>query len=103
MAETGARKVRLGMIGGGTGAFIGYVHRIASRLDGDYELVAGALSSRPAVALESGRNLGLDPTRTDTSYEQMAAEEAKRADGIEAVAIVTPNNVHYGPAKLFLE
>ena len=55
MAETGARKIRLGMVGGGTGAFIGYVHRIASRLDGDYELVAGALSSRPEVAKESGR------------------------------------------------
>ncbi len=103
MAETGKRKIRLGMVGGGTGAFIGYVHRIASRLDGDYELVAGALSSRPAVAKESGLNIGLDPARTYTSYEQMAEKEAKREDGIEAVAIVTPNNVHFAPAKLFLE
>ena len=103
MAETGARKIRLGMVGGGTGAFIGYVHRIASRLDGDYDLVAGALSSRPEVARESGKNIGLAPDRIYTSYEEMAKKEAARPDGIEAVSIVTPNNVHYGPAKAFLE
>jgi len=103
MAENGARKIRLGMVGGGTGAFIGYVHRIASRIDGDYDLVAGALSSRPEVALESGRNLGLAEDRIYTSYEDMAKAEAARKDGIEAVAIVTPNNVHFGPAKAFLE
>src|SRR3982750_1601637 len=98
MAETGARKIRLGMVGGGTGAFIGYVHRIASRLDNDYELVAGALSSRPDVARESGVNLGLAPERTYTSYEEMAQKESRRPDGIEAVSIVTPNNVHFDPA-----
>jgi predicted dehydrogenase len=103
MAENGARRIRLGMVGGGTGAFIGYVHRIAARLDGDYELVAGALSSRPEVARESGSNLGLAPDRTYASYEEMARKEAARPDGIEAVAIVTPNNVHFGPAKTFLE
>jgi len=103
MAENGARRIRLGMVGGGTGAFIGYVHRIASRLDGDYELVAGALSSRPEVARESGKNIGLAPDRIYTSYEEMAKKEAARPDGIEAVSIVTPNNVHFGPAKAFLE
>ena len=103
MTENGSRKIRLGMVGGGTGAFIGYVHRIAARLDGDYELVAGALSSRPAVAKESGRNLGLDKDRIYTSYEEMAARESQRPDGIEAVAIVTPNHMHFGPAKAFLE
>ena len=103
MTENGQRKIRLGMVGGGTGAFIGYVHRIAARLDGDYELVAGALSSRPAVARQSGKNLGLDPKRTYTSYEEMAEKESQRADGIEAVSIVTPNHMHYGPAKAFLE
>ena len=103
MAETGARKIRLGMVGGGTGAFIGYVHRIAARLDGDYELVAGALSSKPAVAKESGRNLGLADDRIYTSYEEMAASESRRPDGIEAVSIVTPNHMHVGPAKAFLE
>ncbi len=103
MAENGARRIRLGMVGGGTGAFIGYVHRIAARIDGDYDLVAGALSSRPEIAKESGRNLGLAEDRTYTSYEEMARAEAARPDGIEAVAIVTPNHMHYGPAKTFLE
>jgi len=103
MAENGARRIRLGMVGGGTGAFIGYVHRIASRLDGDYELVAGALSSRPDVARESGRNLDLAEDRIYTSYEDMAKAEAARPDGIEAVSIVTPNHMHFGPAKAFLE
>jgi len=103
MAETGARRIRLGMVGGGTGAFIGYVHRIAARLDGDYELVAGALSSRPEVARESGRNIGLSPERTYASWQEMLKSETARPDGIEAVAIVTPNNVHFAPAKAFLE
>jgi predicted dehydrogenase len=103
MAETGAPRIRLGMVGGGTGAFIGYVHRIAARLDGDYELVAGALSSRPDVARESGHNLGLAEDRIYTSYEEMAARESARPDGIQAVSIVTPNHMHYGPAKAFLE
>jgi len=103
MAENGAPRIRLGMVGGGTGAFIGYVHRIAARLDDDYELVAGALSSRPDVAIESGKNLRLADDRIYTSYEDMAAKEAAREDGIQAVAIVTPNNMHFGPAKAFLE
>ena len=103
MAENGAKRIRLGMVGGGTGAFIGYVHRVASRIDGDYDLVAGALSSRPDVAKESGRNLGLAEDRIYTSYEEMAKAEAARPDGIEAVSIVTPNHMHFGPAKAFLE
>src|ERR1700710_1633245 len=103
MVETGARKIRLGMVGGGTGAFIGYVHRIASRLDGDYDLVAGALSSHADVARDSGRNLGLSEDRIYTNYVEMAAAESAREDGIEAVSIVTPNNVHFGAAKAFLE
>ncbi|UJQ95579.1 Gfo/Idh/MocA family protein [Mariluticola halotolerans] len=103
MAETGARRIRLGMVGGGTGSFIGYVHRIAARIDGDYELVAGALSSNPATAKESGKNLGLAEDRSYTSYADMAAAESVREDGIEAVAIVTPNHVHVGAARAFLE
>ena len=89
MAENGAMRIRLGMVGGGTGAFIGYVHRVASRIDGDYDLVAGALSSRPDVAKESGRNIGLAEDRIYTSYEEMARAEAARPDGIQAVSIVT--------------
>lgn len=103
MAENGARPIRLGMVGGGTGAFIGYVHRIAARLDGDFQLVAGVLSSRPEVARESGRNLGLAEDRIYESYEEMARAEAARPDGIEAVSIVTPNHMHVAPAKAFLE
>jgi predicted dehydrogenase len=103
MAENGSRRIRLGMVGGGAGSFIGYVHRVASRIDGDYELVAGALSSRKDVALTSGRDLGLADDRCYASYRDMAEKEAARPDGIEAVAIVTPNHVHFEPAKIFLE
>lgn len=98
-----ANRIRLGMVGGGAGAFIGAVHRIAARIDGDYDLVAGALSSNPDNARQSAADLGIAPDRAYTSYEEMAQKEAARADGIQAVSIVTPNHVHYGPAKAFLE
>ncbi|GAA0786820.1 Gfo/Idh/MocA family oxidoreductase [Roseibium denhamense] len=97
------RPVRLGMVGGGKDAFIGAVHRIAARLDGCFELVAGALSSTPEKAQESGRALGLKPDRIYGSFEDMAKREARLKDGIEAVAIVTPNHVHYPAAKAFLK
>ncbi|MEZ5778849.1 MAG: Gfo/Idh/MocA family oxidoreductase [Paracoccaceae bacterium] len=97
------RKIRLGMVGGGEGSFIGYVHRIAAGLDGEYDLVAGALSSRPEVARRSAESLGIAPDRAYDSFETMAKAEAARADGIEAVAIVTPNHMHFAPAKVFLE
>ena len=100
----GARsRIRLGMVGGGIGAFIGYVHRIASRIDDDYELVAGALSSDPDRAQESGRRIGLAEDRIYASFAEMAAKEAAREDGIQAVSIVTPNHLHFAPAKAFLE
>ncbi|WP_077035466.1 Gfo/Idh/MocA family protein [Pelomonas sp. KK5] len=95
-------RIRLGMVGGGEGAFIGGVHRIAARLDDEYELVAGALSSTPEKARRSGSALGLDPARTYDSYQQMAEAEAARDDGIEAVAIVTPNHLHAPVATAFL-
>ncbi|MGN6487204.1 MAG: Gfo/Idh/MocA family protein [Devosia sp.] len=98
-----ANRIRLGMVGGGAGAFIGAVHRIASRIDGDYDLVAGALSSNPDTARQSAADLGIAPDRAYTSYEEMAQKEAARPDGIQAVSIVTPNHVHFGPAKAFLE
>lgn len=94
--------IRLGMVGGGEGAFIGAVHRIAARLDGRFVLVAGALSSDPARARDSGLALGLDPARIYDDFEAMAAAEAARPDGIEAVAIVTPNHMHAAPACAFL-
>ncbi len=96
-------KIRLGMVGGGQGAFIGAVHRMAARLDDQYDLVAGALSSTPEKSVASGRELGLDPERCYGSYEEMAEKEAARPDGIEAVSIVTPNHVHFPAAKAFLE
>jgi predicted dehydrogenase len=95
--------IRLGMVGGGQGAFIGGVHRIAARLDGEFQLVAGALSAAPERARASAAELGLDPERSYGSFQEMAKAEAKREDGIEAVAIVTPNHMHFGPAKAFLE
>jgi predicted dehydrogenase len=98
-----SRPIRLGMVGGGKDAFIGAVHRIASRIDGRYELVAGALSSTPEKAQDSGRALGLKEDRIYSSFEDMAKREARLKDGIEAVAIVTPNHVHYPAAKAFLK
>jgi len=102
-AETGEGPIRYGMVGGGQGAFIGGVHRIAARLDGEFQLVAGALSSDPARAKASAAELGLDAARSYGSFQEMAKAEAKRGDGIEAVAIVTPNHMHFAPAKAFLE
>ena len=94
-------RIRLGMVGGGNDAFIGAVHRIASRIDDKYELVAGALSSTPEKAIASGEALGLKRIYED--YKKMAAREARRKDGIEAVAIVTPNHVHFHAAREFLK
>ncbi|TWD47931.1 putative dehydrogenase [Agrobacterium vitis] len=102
-SEQRAPRIRLGMVGGGQGAFIGAVHRMAARLDDHYDLVAGALSSTPEKSLASGRDLGLDPERCYGSFEEMAEKEASRPDGIEAVSIVTPNHVHFAAAKAFLE
>jgi predicted dehydrogenase len=96
-------RIKLGMVGGGEGAFIGAVHRIAARLDDQYELVAGALSSTSEKARRSGQALGLAPDRIYDDYETMAKAEAGRPDGVEAVAIVTPNNVHAGPTYAFLK
>lgn len=95
--------LRLGMVGGGQGAFIGAVHRMAARLDGDWQLVAGALSSQPDRALASAAELGLDPARCYGNWQAMARAEADRPDGIDAVAIVTPNHLHAPVATAFLE
>ncbi|CAN5342476.1 Gfo/Idh/MocA family oxidoreductase [soil metagenome] len=99
----GGGRIRLGMVGGGQGAFIGAVHRLAARMDDQYEFVAGALSSNAERAKASGAELGLAPDRIYGDYRAMAAAEAKRDDGIEAVSIVTPNNTHVPIAKAFAE
>ena len=91
------------MVGGGAGAFIGAVHRIAARLDDCYDVVAGALSGDPARALASGSAIRLDPARCYADYREMARAEAARDDGIDVVAIVTPNHLHAPVATAFLE
>jgi predicted dehydrogenase len=96
-------RIRLGMVGGGNDAFIGGVHRIAARLDDKFELVAGALSSTPQKSQESGQALRLSPDRVYDDFKKMAIREARLKDGIEAVAIVTPNHVHYAAAREFLK
>ena len=96
-----APRIRLGMVGGGRGAFIGAVHRIASRIDDQYELVAGAFSSDAERSAASAADLGV--ARSYGSFAEMAAREARRKDGIEAVAIVTPNHMHAPVALQFLK
>ena len=97
------RRIRLGMVGGGEGAFIGAVHRMAARLDDHFELIAGALSASPEKAVRSAQALGLDPARSYDDFAVMAQSESARPDGIEAVSIVTPNHMH-GPAiRAFLD
>jgi len=96
------RRIRLGMVGGGEGAFIGAVHRIAARLDDQYELVAGALSSDAARAHASAAALHIEPGRRYAGFEEMAEREAARPDRIDVVAIVTPNHMHFAPTKAFL-
>ncbi len=96
-------RIRLGMVGGGEGAFIGAVHRMAARLDDHYTFVAGCLSSTPEKAQRSGEALGLDPARIYNDFAEMARREARRKDGIEAVSIVTPNHMHAPAAAAFLK
>ena len=97
--------VRYGMVGGGPGAFIGKVHRMAAALDGGYELVAGAFSSDPAKSQVAGLELGLDLSRAYDSYEEMAESENALTEGdrIELVSIVTPNHLHHAVARIFLQ
>ncbi|HEV2594325.1 MAG TPA: Gfo/Idh/MocA family oxidoreductase [Sphingomicrobium sp.] len=93
------QRIRMGLIGGGPGSFIGAVHRLAAEMDRQIELVAGAFSSDPVRSSEAGRAYGIDPDRTYASYEAMIAAEAERSDGIDFVAIVTPNHVHLPAAR----
>jgi predicted dehydrogenase len=97
------RRLRLGMVGGGEGAFIGGVHRMAARLDGQWDLVAGAFQSDPARSRAFGGTLGLAGDRCYGDFSAMAKAEAARADRIDAVSIVTPNHLHAPVAHAFLE
>ena len=100
-AQPRAPRIRLGMVGGGQGAFIGGVHRIAARIDDQYDLVAGCFSSTPEKSAASAAELGVPRAYGD--FTQMAIREARRKDGIEAVAIVTPNHMHAPVAREFLK
>ena len=99
------RKIRMGMVGGGPGSFIGAVHRMAANLDGQIELVCGCFSSSPAKSLETGRSLYLPEDRIYGTYQEMIEREAALPVGerMDFVSIVTPNHMHFGPAMLALE
>ena len=99
------RKLRMGMVGGGRGAFIGGVHRMAAALDGKIELVAGAFSSNPEKSKLSGEDLMLDPNRVYANYQDMATQEAALPvdQRIDFVSIVARNDLHYDVAKAFLD
>jgi predicted dehydrogenase len=99
------RKIRMGMVGGGRGAFIGAVHRMAAALDGEIELVCGAFSSNPEKSKLSGADFYLPPERTYGSYSEMILKEKELPEGerMDFISIVTPNHVHFGPAKMALE
>jgi predicted dehydrogenase len=99
------QKIRMGMVGGGIGAFIGGVHRIAAAIDGEIELVCGAFSSSAEKSKQSGAELGIDPTRSYGSFEEMirAEKKLKPEKRMQIVSIVTPNHLHYAPSKMALE
>ena len=99
------RKLRMGMVGGGNDAFIGAVHRIAAFMDGKIELVCGAFSVNREISLQSGEDLFVPEERVYPSYQEMIEQEAKLPDGerMDFVTIVTPNFLHFEPAKLALE
>ncbi|MDH3649716.1 MAG: Gfo/Idh/MocA family oxidoreductase, partial [Saprospiraceae bacterium] len=100
-----SRKIRMGMVGGGRGAFIGAVHRMAAALDGQIELVCGAFSSNAEKSKASGADLFLSSDRVYGTYAEMIEKEKVLPEGerMDFVSIVTPNHVHYGPAKMALE
>ena len=99
------RKLRMGMFGGGKGAFIGAIHRCAAFMDNQIELVCGCFSSNPERSLESGRELMLDDSRIYSTYQEMIEKEAKLPEDqrMDFISIVTPNHLHFGPAKMALE
>ncbi len=98
-------RLRLGMIGGGQGAFIGAVHRIAARIDDEYELVCGAFSGDPEKSRASGLSLGLPSNRVYNSYAELIEKEKQlpESERVQVISIVTPNHVHFAPSKMALE
>ncbi|MGH2643007.1 MAG: Gfo/Idh/MocA family oxidoreductase, partial [Chitinophagaceae bacterium] len=99
------RKLRMGMIGGGPDAFIGAIHRIAARMDGQIDLVCGAFSSHPEKSEKAGEMLFLNPSRVYPSYQEMIEKESQlpETERMDFVSIVTPNHLHFEPGKMALE
>jgi predicted dehydrogenase len=97
------RRLRLAVVGGGPGSFIGAMHRQAARLDDRYEIVTGVLSSDPEKSQKAGRELGMDPGRIYSSVQEMLDAESARPDGVDVVAIMTPNDSHFDYCMLALE
>lgn len=99
------KKIRMGMLGGGPGSFIGPVHRMAANLDGLIELVCGCFSSNPDKSAQTGKELCLPENRIYTSYQEMIEKEAQLPEGerMDFISIVTPNHVHYAPAAMAME
>jgi len=97
------RKIRLGMIGGGQGSFIGPVHRMAARMSNDYDLVAGVFSSNAERSAQFGNQLGLTKERAYPDWQTMLTKEQERTDGIEALSVVTPNDTHFPISHAFLK
>ncbi len=96
------RKLRMGLVGGGPGAFIGPVHKMAAELDGKMELTAGAFSQSPERSRAAGAGFGIDPARAYASYGEMMEAESRREDGIDFVVIATPNHLHLPVAEAAL-
>ena len=103
VTSTIGRRIRLGLIGGGPGSIIGETHRIAARLDGQYDIVAAALSSNPERARQAALDLGIGTERAYASWQQMLEAEAARPDRIDAVAVMTPNDSHHPICMLALD
>ena len=90
MTKIKGKKIKLGIVGGGSGSWIGHVHRIAARFDDQYEIVSGVFSRNPKTSSKFGQSLGINKDRCYSDYKKMANIEAKRTDGINVVAIMTP-------------
>ena len=97
------KKIKIGFIGGGPNSFIGYTHRLAARFDNRFDFVAGVFSKDKKKSIAFGKSLGLDPERCYNDFKTMAKKESDRADGVEAIGIMTPSGDHYKIAKEFIK
>ena len=102
MTKLKGKKIKLGIVGGGSGSWIGHVHRIAARFDNQYEIVSGVFSRNSKNSSKFGQSLGIDKNRCYSNYKEMADIEAKRTDGIDVVAIMTPHGSHQNIAETFI-